>query len=155
MIRNASKINEGIKCITKEKICCQIVCSALKNKYRYSLSLEIETQTKWIHLVGSFNQISKRMQSRSDHFMPSNLLKSQFEILENPTNAFEVNISLTPKEIVNKIKKELINKVNVIDSLEVARNKFPGTSNSLDALCRRFNIDLSRMSPTSIFVPSK
>ena len=32
----------------------------------------------------------------------------------------------------------------MIDSLEVARNKFPGTSNSLDALCKRFNIDLSR-----------
>ena len=45
---------------------------------------------------------------------------------------------------LSAIKKELINKVNVIDSLEVARNKFPGTSNSLDALCRRFNIDLSR-----------
>ena len=35
-------------------------------------------------------------------------------------------------------------KIYVIDSLEVARNKFPGTSNSLDALCKRFNIDLSR-----------
>ena len=32
----------------------------------------------------------------------------------------------------------------VIDSLEIARNKFPGTSNSLDALCKKFNIDLSR-----------
>ena len=32
----------------------------------------------------------------------------------------------------------------IIDSLEIARNKFPGTSNSLDALCKRFNIDLSR-----------
>jgi len=32
----------------------------------------------------------------------------------------------------------------VIDSLEVARNKFPGLSNSLDALCKRFNIDLSK-----------
>ena len=42
------------------------------------------------------------------------------------------------------VKKELINKELVIDSLEVARNKFPGTSNSLDALCKRFNIDLSR-----------
>ena len=42
------------------------------------------------------------------------------------------------------IQKELINKKMVIDSLEVARNKFPGTSNSLDALCKRFNIDLSR-----------
>ena len=42
------------------------------------------------------------------------------------------------------IQKEKINKNLVIDSLEIARNKFPGTSNSLDALCKRFNIDLSR-----------
>ena len=42
------------------------------------------------------------------------------------------------------IQKEKMNKELVIDSLEVARNKFPGTSNSLDALCKKFNIDLSR-----------
>ena len=42
------------------------------------------------------------------------------------------------------IKKEKINKNLIIDSLAVARNKFPGTSNSLDALCKKFNIDLSR-----------
>ena len=42
------------------------------------------------------------------------------------------------------LQKEKINKKIVVDSLEVARNKFPGTSNSLDALCRKFNIDLSR-----------
>ena len=45
---------------------------------------------------------------------------------------------------LGSISKEKINKKLVIDSLEVARNKFPGTSNSLDALCKRFNIDLSR-----------
>ena len=42
------------------------------------------------------------------------------------------------------IKKNKIEKKMIVDSLEVARNKFPGTSNSLDALCRKFNIDLSR-----------
>ena len=42
------------------------------------------------------------------------------------------------------IKKDKIDKKLVIDSLEVARNKFPGTSNSLDSLCRKFNVDLSR-----------
>ena len=42
------------------------------------------------------------------------------------------------------LKKEKLNRKLVIDSLEVARNKFPGTSNSLDALCKKFNIDLSR-----------
>jgi DNA polymerase III subunit epsilon len=45
---------------------------------------------------------------------------------------------------LTSIKKEKVNKKFVIDSLEVARNKFPGVSNSLDALCRKFNIDLSR-----------
>ena len=44
------------------------------------------------------------------------------------------------------IKKKKIDKKLIIDSLEVARNKFPGTSNSLDSLCKRFNIDLSRRS---------
>ena len=42
------------------------------------------------------------------------------------------------------LKKEKVDRKLVIDSLEVARNKFPGTSNSLDALCKKFNIDLSR-----------
>ena len=45
---------------------------------------------------------------------------------------------------LNILKRELIEKNLVIDSLDVARNKFPGASNSLDALCKRFNIDLSR-----------
>ena len=45
---------------------------------------------------------------------------------------------------LNALKKNKINREFIIDSLEVARNKFPGTSNSLDALCKRFNIDLSR-----------
>ena len=44
---------------------------------------------------------------------------------------------------LNKFKKNLIDKTLVTDSLEIARNKYPGLSNSLDALCKRFNIDLS------------
>ena len=45
---------------------------------------------------------------------------------------------------LKKINKEIINQNLVTDSLEIARNKFPGISNSLDALCKRFNVDLSR-----------
>ena len=37
-----------------------------------------------------------------------------------------------------------INKENIVDSLEIARQKYPGSQNSLDALCKRFNIDNSR-----------
>ena len=42
------------------------------------------------------------------------------------------------------VKKSRINKKHIIDSLEIARNKFPGSSNSLDNLCKKFNIDLSK-----------
>ena len=42
------------------------------------------------------------------------------------------------------IRKKEIKKDNIIDSLELARGKFPGASNSLDALCKRFRIDLSK-----------
>ena len=42
------------------------------------------------------------------------------------------------------INKKPINKENVIDTLEIARAKYPGAQNSLDALCKRFNIDNSK-----------
>lgn len=42
------------------------------------------------------------------------------------------------------VNRKLIEEDNIIDSLEMARLKFPGASNSLDSLCKRFNVDLSR-----------
>ena len=42
------------------------------------------------------------------------------------------------------IKKDKITTENVIDTLEIARNKYPGSGTSLDALCKRFRIDNSR-----------
>ena len=45
---------------------------------------------------------------------------------------------------LSSINKDKVNRKSVIDSLEVARSKFPGASNSLDTLCRKFNIDLTR-----------
>ena len=39
-----------------------------------------------------------------------------------------------------------LDKSSVIDSLSLARRKFPGSPASLDALCKRFGIDLSRRS---------
>tara|TARA_B100002051_G_scaffold171956_1_gene162575 strand:- start:1475 stop:2146 length:672 start_codon:yes stop_codon:yes gene_type:complete len=53
------------------------------------------------------------------------------------------DISFINNEL-RKIKKKSINLDNVVDTLEIARGKFPGTSNSLDNLCRRFNIDNSK-----------
>lgn len=45
---------------------------------------------------------------------------------------------------LKSLNKDPIEQSLIVDSLELARNKFPGTSNSLDALCRRFNIDISK-----------
>ncbi len=53
------------------------------------------------------------------------------------------DISFLNNELV-RIQKRPIDIKNVIDTLEVAREKFPGTSNSLDNLCKRFNIDISK-----------
>jgi len=50
------------------------------------------------------------------------------------------------------IKKEEIDKKNVIDTLEMARAKYPGSQNSLDALCKRFNIDNSKREKHSALI---
>ena len=42
------------------------------------------------------------------------------------------------------INQKAIDKNNIIDTLEIARRKYPGSQNSLDALCKRFNIDNSK-----------
>ena len=73
----------------------------------------------------------------ADEFL--NFIKDKKIIIHNAS----FDLSFLDGEL-RSIQKEKINKKLVIDSLEVARNKFPGTSNSLDALCKRFNVDLSR-----------
>ena len=42
------------------------------------------------------------------------------------------------------IGKAKISNSSIIDTLELARNKFPGSGISLDALCKRFRIDNSK-----------
>ena len=50
------------------------------------------------------------------------------------------------------LNKKPIDKKNVIDTLELARSKYPGAQNSLDALCRRFNIDNSKREKHSALI---
>ena len=50
------------------------------------------------------------------------------------------------------VNKKTIDKTNVIDTLEIARSKYPGSQNSLDALCKRFNIDNSRREKHSALI---
>ena len=50
------------------------------------------------------------------------------------------------------INKQKILKENIIDTLELARNKYPGSGVSLDALCRRFRIDNSKREKHSALI---
>ena len=54
------------------------------------------------------------------------------------------DISFINSELKRLNLEKIDIKKDVIDSLEIARSKFPGSSNSLDNLCKKFNIDLSK-----------
>ena len=82
---------------------CIIGCSALKQVYRDVLSKDIEQQSIWVHLQGTFDQILERVGNRSDHFMPPDLLKSQFDTLQASTVSINIDIKLKPHEIVDLI----------------------------------------------------
>ena len=87
---------------------CIIVCSALKLKYRDILSKNIENEASWVHLFGSFDTIYNRINVRKNHFMSSDLLMSQFDTLEIPMNALQIDVNKSTETIVDTIKKELI-----------------------------------------------
>ena len=85
-------------------------CSALKKGYRdYIRQIAGET-VLFIHLDGSRELVSRRMQSRDGHFMPVSLLDSQLAMLEIPDEselAVSVDISGSEQEIVNLILEKL------------------------------------------------
>ena len=82
-----------------------VACSALKKSYRDTILAEAPT-SKFIHLSGSKELISGRLRERSHHFMPIELLDSQFQTLENLSqteNGKSIDISKPVDEIVMEI----------------------------------------------------
>ncbi len=80
-----------------------IACSALKESYREMLAKDIREAVKWVFLEGTFEEILERLQARKGHFMPTALLRSQFNDLEIPEDAISVSIGLSPEQIVAEI----------------------------------------------------
>jgi len=64
---------------------CIIACSALKKAYRELLRVD-NPNISFVYLRGSFDLIHDRIMKRSHQYMPSSLLKSQFDTLEEPQN---------------------------------------------------------------------
>ncbi|MBT8204472.1 MAG: gluconokinase, partial [Eudoraea sp.] len=73
---------------------CVISCSALKASYREVLSRGLSVEVAWIFLDGDYDTILGRLRHRAGHFMPAELLKSQFETLEPPEHAIRIPVDL-------------------------------------------------------------
>jgi gluconokinase len=82
-----------------------IACSALKASYRSML--QIKGQVSFVYLKASIALIQERLQNRVGHFMNPQLLRSQFDTLEEPKEALQVDAGSTPAEIVQAIRNGL------------------------------------------------
>ena len=83
-----------------------LACSALKERYRQQL-LKDNDDVQFVYLKGSYDLIWSRMSKRQDHYMKPHMLKSQFEALEEPTDALTMDISKSVDEIVRNILKSM------------------------------------------------
>jgi carbohydrate kinase (thermoresistant glucokinase family) len=87
---------------------CVMACSALKESYRKKLSIA-SNNPLFVYLNTSFDLAQQRLNERKDHFMPTALLQSQFDTLEEPSNAIVVDASLPVDVIVFKVLQRLQN----------------------------------------------
>lgn len=83
-----------------------VTCSALKESYR-AAAIPDADRVKLVHLKGDYSLILDRMNRREGHFMKPEMLKSQFETLEPPASALEINIAQSPAAIVAAIRQAL------------------------------------------------
>ena len=82
-----------------------VACSALKQRYRDFLL--VDERVILIYLKGDYELIRQRLSKRRGHFLNPNLLDSQFAALEEPKTAMQVDVSLSPAEIVKSIRSAL------------------------------------------------
>jgi len=87
-----------------------IACSALKQVYRTWLSQDLNC--KFILLHGSFDLIHDRMKDRDEHFMPPELLQSQFDTLELSHKCKQVDINQNIEKITTEIV-EILDKKDI------------------------------------------
>jgi gluconokinase len=84
-----------------------LACSALKHAYQHYLAQFDPASVRFVYLVGSEELIRHRLAQRKGHFMNPALLHSQFETLEAPEEAVQVDITPPPEVIVAEIRRQL------------------------------------------------
>ncbi|WP_201263541.1 gluconokinase [Mycobacterium montefiorense] len=83
-----------------------VSCSALKRTYRDQLRAHCP-RVEFLYLRGSPDVISARLAARPDHFMPAELLRSQFDALE-PLGADESGVAVDIDQDVETIIDEFL-----------------------------------------------
>jgi len=110
------------------------------NKFHYYLNPERKVSEKALKVHGytdEFLSDKKKFSEIADEFL--DFIKDKKIIIHNA----EFDISHLNNELQIAGKNKIDNK-NTIDTLEIARDKFPGSGVSLDALCKRYRIDNSK-----------
>jgi carbohydrate kinase (thermoresistant glucokinase family) len=87
-----------------------VACSALKRAYRRVL-LDGHGASRLVHLAGSSELIGGRLEARRGHFMPTSLLRSQFDALEPPgpdEQPLVADVRRPPEELAAALAAELL-----------------------------------------------
>jgi gluconokinase len=95
-----------------EQACSQsenvvLACSALKHAYQEYLEQVAPDCVHYVYLRGSEELIRRRLAARTEHFMNPGLLHSQFETLEPPEHALQVDVSADPETVAAQIRQAL------------------------------------------------
>ena len=132
----------------------EIGCIELQNqiptskKFHCYLNPERKVSEKALEVHGYTDEFlapKKKFLEIVDDFL--NFIENKKLIIHNA----EFDLSHLNNEL-SLIGKKKIDKKNVIDTLMLARDKFPGSPNNLDALCKRFRIDNSKRTQHSALV---
>ena len=111
-----------------------------KKIFHFYLNPERKVSEEALKVHGYSNEFlsdKKKFAEIADDFLE--FIKDKKIIIHNA----EFDISHINNELLIAGKNKIA-KTNVVDTLELARNKFPGSAISLDALCKRFRIDNSK-----------
>jgi gluconokinase len=100
-----SAIRDTIRAAIDRSEDAVIACSALKESYRRML--QISPEVILVHLNANPELIENRLKHRTAHFMNPALVRSQFETLEEPEAALQIDAGLTPAEIVGALRSRL------------------------------------------------
>ena len=111
-----------------------------QNRFHCYLNPERKVSEKALEIHGytdEFLSTKKKFSEVADEFLT--FIENKRLVIHNA----EFDLSHLNNELA-LIGKKKLNNENVIDTLALARDKFPGSPTSLDALCKRYRVDNSK-----------